>query len=337
MHADQTAAMRSSESGTRRAPGADRPAPRVSIGMPVYDSERFLPAAIDSLLTQTYSDFELIICDNASNDRSLAICRDYAARDARIRVLQNQTNLGANPNYRKVAQAARGEFFKWASANDTIAPNFIECCVAALEHQPAAVLAFGRTVLFSTEPTSGTEYDDRMELQDDDAFDRYRRCIQELRLNNVINGLIRTSALRRTPLMPDYHSSDNVVLAYLALAGKFARVQETRFYRRMDHESATSLQTDDIVRLHHYPTDRLESFFQSWQLSLGYLGAILGSRLPMRQRRRALLYIGRHFYWRMPHLMGDIGEALRFYVLRAPRLRTYGRSDRASAPDKKHQ
>jgi glycosyltransferase involved in cell wall biosynthesis len=312
----------------------DRGRPQVSIGMPVYDAERFLPAAIESVLAQTFSDFELIVCDNASSDRSLAICRDFAARDARVRVLQNPVNLGANPNYRKVAQAARGEFFKWASANDAIAPNFIECCVRALERQPAAVLAYGRTVLFSTDPGSGSEYDDHMELQDDDAFERYRRCVEGLRLNNVINGLIRTSALRRTPLMPDYHSSDNVVLGYLALAGKFSRVAETCFYRRMDHESATRLQSEDVVRLHHYPTDRLESFFQSWQLSLGYLGAGLVSRLPLRQRLRVVRYMSRHIYWQMPKLMADIGEALRFYVLRAPRLKTHA-GDHAGRPDKK--
>jgi glycosyltransferase involved in cell wall biosynthesis len=284
--------------------------------MPGYDSERYLPTAIDAVLAQTFQDFELIICDNASTDRSLEICRDYAARDSRVRVLQNSANLGANPNYRKVASAARGEFFKWASANDAIAPEFIARCVAALEGQSAAVLAFGRTVLFSTDPAAGTDYDDRMELQSDDPVERYRRCVEELRLNNVINGLIRTQDLQRTPLMPDYHSSDNVVLAYLALAGKFVRVPEAIFYRRMDQESATRLQSADQVRLHHYPTNRLESFFQSWQLAMGYLGAVLTARLPIRQRLRALAYSARQAYWQMPKLRADIREALRFYVLR---------------------
>ncbi len=291
-------------------------APRVSIGMPVYDSETFLPAAIESVLAQTFPDFELVICDNASTDRSLAICEQYAARDPRIRVLRNPVNLGANPNYRKVAAAARGQYFKWASANDVIAPDFIERCVAALERRPDAVLAYARTVLFDGDPRAGQDYDDALELQEDDPFQRYRRCVEGLRLNNLINGLIRTDALRRTPVMPDYHSSDNVVLAYLALAGKFVRVPETVFYRRMDRESATRLQSVDIVRLHHYPTDRFESFFQGWQLLIGYLGAVVRSPLPMRGKLGALKYVAHQFYWQLPRLLGDVGEAFRFYFLR---------------------
>lgn len=302
-------------SATQSSGSGNPSAPRVSIGMPVYDAQAFLPAAIESVLAQTFGDFELIICDNASTDRSFAICQEYAARDNRIRVLRNPENLGANPNYRKVAAAARGELFKWASANDVIAPDFIEKCVAALDRQPDAVLAYARTVLFDGDPQTGTEYDDALELRDDDAFTRYRRCVEGLRLNNLINGLIRSEALRRTPVMPDYHSSDNVVLAYLALMGKFVRVPETAFYRRMDRESATRLQSKDVVRLHHYPTDRFESFFQSWQLNLGYLGAVLHNRMPIGRKLGALKYVAHQFYWQLPRLMSDLGEAFRFYFL----------------------
>jgi glycosyltransferase involved in cell wall biosynthesis len=304
------------ESNAAGPPDSARRSPRVSIGMPVHDAERFLPAAIEAVLAQTFADFELVICDNASTDRSLEICLAYQARDPRIRVLQNAVNLGANPNYRRVAEAARGEFFKWASANDLIAPDFIERCVAALERQPETVLAFGCTVLFDSDPRSGRAYDDQMELQEDDAFDRYRRCVEGLRLNNLINGLIRREALRRTPVMPDYHSSDNVVVGHLALAGKFARVPEAFFYRRMDRESATRLQSADVVRRHHYPRERFSSFFQTWQLAMGHLGAVLASRLPVRRRLRALAYVGHRLYWQAPRLIGDVREALRFCVLR---------------------
>jgi glycosyltransferase involved in cell wall biosynthesis len=312
MHVELAPTMGTDPSPTTRT---GRDAPRVSIGIPVYNSEAFLPAAIESVLGQTFADLELIICDNASTDRSFAICQEYAARDSRVRLLRNPENLGANPNYRKVAAAAHGEFFKWASANDVIAPDFVERCLAALEHRPDAVLAFARTVLFDGDPQAGTEYDDALELQDEDPFNRYRRCVESLRLNNVINGLIRTASLRRTPVMPDYHSSDNVVLAYLALEGKFLRVPETAFYRRMDRESATKLQSEDLVRRHHYPKDRFKSFFQGWQLSMGYLRAVLHSPLPARRKVSALKYVAQQFYWHLPGLVGDFGEAFRFYVL----------------------
>jgi glycosyltransferase involved in cell wall biosynthesis len=290
--------------------------PRVSIGMPMYNGERYIREAIESILKQTFTDLELIISDNASTDRSFEICREYANRDPRVVLLRNPVNLGANPNYRLVAKAARGEFFKWQSANDLLSTDYIERCVAALDRQPQAVLAYGRTVIFENDPKAGTEYDDRMELQDDNGFERYKRCIEGLRLNNVINGLIRSDVLGKTSLMPDYHSSDNVVLGELALAGKFALVADTHFYRRMDLESATRLQSTETVRLHHYPQNNFGSFFQNWKLSFGLLGAVIDSDLTFRRRMSAYGFVARHLYWQSPRLLGDFREAFVYYVLR---------------------
>ena len=67
--------------------------PRVSIGLPVFNGEKFLPDTLDSILTQTYSDFELIISDNASTDKTGQICRDYAAKDQRICYYRNEENI----------------------------------------------------------------------------------------------------------------------------------------------------------------------------------------------------------------------------------------------------
>ncbi len=89
------------------APGA----PRVSIGLPVFNGERYLARAIDSVLGQDFRDFELIICDNASTDRTAEICAAYARRDARVRYVRNPRNLGAGPNYDRCFHLARGTYF----------------------------------------------------------------------------------------------------------------------------------------------------------------------------------------------------------------------------------
>ena len=86
--------------------------PLVSIGMPVFNGDRYLEKALDSILEQTLDDFELVICDNASTDRTGEICRDYAARDRRIRYLRDDTNIGAHPNYNRTFAEARGRYFK---------------------------------------------------------------------------------------------------------------------------------------------------------------------------------------------------------------------------------
>src|SRR5436190_12174806 len=92
--------------------------PIVSIGLPVFNGERYLRQALDSLLGQDFQDFELIISDNASTDRTAEICRAYVAKDRRIRYYRNESNIGSAPNYRRVFELARGEFFKWCSHDD---------------------------------------------------------------------------------------------------------------------------------------------------------------------------------------------------------------------------
>jgi glycosyltransferase involved in cell wall biosynthesis len=291
-------------------------APLVSVGMPVFNGEKFIASAIESVLGQTFADLELIISDNASSDATVAICERYVALDRRVRLLRSSANVGAHPNYRKVAHAARGQYFKWASANDLLAPDYLERCLDTLEKRPDAVLAFGTTVLFEEDPGLGTPYDDRMHLEDEDAFHRFRRCTEQLRLNNVINSVVRTSALRRTSVMPNYMGADNLVLAELALAGKFIEVPTTRFYRRMSPEGAMKLQGNEAVLLHHHPTGGARGLFQAWRIARGYLRAVLRGELSAGQRLRAVAYVARQTYWRAPDLVQDILEAFRFWVLR---------------------
>jgi len=103
--------------------------PAVSIGMPVYNGERFLREALESLLNQTYRDFELIISDNASTDSTSAICAEYAARDPRIRYIRQSENIGASANFRFVFNESLGRYFMWAAHDDVRAPEFIEVAV----------------------------------------------------------------------------------------------------------------------------------------------------------------------------------------------------------------
>jgi len=95
-------------------------APTVSIGMPVYNGERFITEAIDSILAQTFTDFELIISDNASTDGTEAICNVYAARDSRIRYFRQSKNYGALFNFKFVLNEAQGLYFKWAATDDLL-------------------------------------------------------------------------------------------------------------------------------------------------------------------------------------------------------------------------
>ena len=121
--------------------------PKVAIGLPVYNGERYLEAALDAIQAQTFTDYEVVICDNASTDRTEAICRAYEARDQRIRYYRNPANIGAAPNFNRTFELADGEYFKWFAADDLITPDYLEQCVAALDRNPDAVLCYTRVLV----------------------------------------------------------------------------------------------------------------------------------------------------------------------------------------------
>ncbi|MEO1346882.1 MAG: glycosyltransferase family A protein, partial [Pseudomonadota bacterium] len=125
--------------------GESNQSPRVTIGVPVYNGDAYLAEALDSILNQTFTDFEVIISDNASTDGTEQICRDYAARDDRVRYIRQEKNLGAAPNFNLLVPIARGEYFKWAASDDLIAPEFLNYCVEALEKEFDASLAMTQT------------------------------------------------------------------------------------------------------------------------------------------------------------------------------------------------
>jgi len=290
--------------------------PRVSIGMPLYNSERWLPAALESILAQTRGDFELIISDNASTDGSHDLCHQFASRDSRIRLIRQPSNIGATRNYRFVADAAHAPFFKWATASDVVSPNFLAECLSVLEQRSDVALTFGKTRLFAETLDDGEPYDDDMNLEMDDAVARFTHVVTHLKLNNVMNGVIRRSALLRTSVMPQFFASDNLVLAELALVGKIVKTPDAVFYRRMRAETATKLKSPHEVVRHLYPERRLGMLMQSWQLYLGYTRAACRAPLDFGRRCRLLLFTGRMWWWNLPLLWADVVDAGRYITRR---------------------
>lgn len=107
--------------------------PLVSIGMPIYNSEKTLRLAIDSILGQTMSDFELIISDNCSTDATSSICRDYASRDSRIIYTRQTSNIGGERNFKFTLDQGRSKYFMWAAGDDIRTNDFLEVNVNFLE------------------------------------------------------------------------------------------------------------------------------------------------------------------------------------------------------------
>ena len=121
--------------------------PKLSIGIPVFNGQEFLPELLDSLLGQTFKDFEILICDNTSSDRTPQICREYERHDSRIHYIRNARNLGAIANFNRVFELSTAPLFKWAAHDDLCAATFLARCVDALDADPSAALAYSRVAV----------------------------------------------------------------------------------------------------------------------------------------------------------------------------------------------
>jgi glycosyltransferase involved in cell wall biosynthesis len=275
------------------------PQPVLTVGMPVYNGARWIRQAIDSLLGQRFTDFELVISDNASTDATEAICRAVAARDARVRYHRNDTNIGVLRNYNRVFELGSGTYFKWASCSDVCLEGFLEKCVAVLDARSEVVLVYPRAVLLFSPPDRepyALEYDDDLDLQHDRPSVRFREYLNRERLNNVMNGVIRASALRQTALNRPLPGSDISMVAELALRGKFVEIPERLFVRRLDPETTGILMSPSRAR----PSLGYPGPPDTWQrVRLHSYRFVTALRAPIApyEKARVCLYLLRRVAW----------------------------------------
>lgn len=224
---------------------------RVSLGLPVYNGENFIAEAIQSLLDQDFADFELIITDNASTDRTAEICRAFAASDCRIRYFPNGRNLGAGPNFNRAFELSCGTYFKWCAHDDLISRNFLKEAVRVLDEKASAVIAYP-TLQGIDRHGALTPYREGglPDMGGWSPASRFRTFATELGCDAAVFGLCRRGALALTSLHESYYGSDRALLAEMALLGEFIHVPNAILYNR-DHPTRS-------VNLHS--TERL-----SWQ------------------------------------------------------------------------
>ena len=208
--------------------------PLVSIGMMVYNSEQHIGQALDSLLAQDYEHFELIIADNASTDRTEKICREYAARDKRVRYYRNQRNMGVVWSANRLLELSSGEYFKWAGSYDYVAPSFISACKHILDNDPRVVLAYPLARFVNG---NGEAIGEIMpEIIDTRGLRASARVLVVLskmqKAAFQLYGLFRTSALRRCRPLSTVIGNDMVLIMEISILGAIALVPEVLFYNR---------------------------------------------------------------------------------------------------------
>jgi len=274
--------------------------PRVFIGLPVYNGEKYLEESLDALLGQTYTDWELVIADNASTDGTADICRAYEMQDSRIRYHRQQRNIGAAPNHHYLFTQSRSDYFKWASADDLYARDMLERCVGALDEHPEAVLANCWTAAIDSTGKLTQALDYPLATDSPSVAVRFRAMLLGsgdddyglIRADDQY-AVIRSDVLRKIPPQGSYYSSDRTQMAELALHGPFHHIPEWLYFRR-DHSDRPKHATPTIRgwcsnldprranKLRH-PTARLVAEFV-W----GYVSAI--QRAPISGAERMQCY-----------------------------------------------
>jgi glycosyltransferase involved in cell wall biosynthesis len=280
--------------------------PTVSIGLPVFNGERFLAQALNALLAQTFTDFEIIVSDNASTDSTPEICERFVRTDARVRYVRQAQNIGAPRNWNAVVHEAKGQFFKWASANDYCNECFIEQCLKVLEANSRAVLSFGETILVDQETGQTTDYHGDIEISDARPSDRFKRVCSSLKLNNAQSGLIRLDLLRKTGLDRPYQGGDLVLMCELALYGCFVRAPASRLYRRVGSESMSSLLTSSELQAFVDPMAKAGSQFVKWRQHRDRVAAIAHASIGIGEKLACFGTAARYAVWDRVNLMNEI-------------------------------
>ena len=286
--------------------------PLLSIGLPVFNGQDYVAEAIESLLGQTFHDFELIIADNASTDSTVAICERYASKDARIRLLKADVNKGAAWNFNRTVRQSASRYFKWAAHDDLHAPEFLRQCIDVLERDESVVLAFTRTNFIDGKGADLGEYKYPLDLDTATKRDVFLIYTHGGHIVHEVFGVIRRDALENTSLIGGYVGSDLTLLGRLALAGRFVQIPRVLFFHR-EHAGRSTVATGgnqgfthwfDAMKTGRYAMPRWKRLFES-------IRSVAAQPMGLSDRLGHFYDIGRAVNWGRRSYAEEIIDLLR--------------------------
>jgi glycosyltransferase involved in cell wall biosynthesis len=215
--------------------GGGNSTPAVSVGLAVRNEPHGVRRCIESVLAQDFTDLELVICDNASDDETVDTLREYARDDRRVTVAVNPVNIGSHENMNRVLQLSRGTLFRWISADDWLEPQALSAGVQALERNPAAI---GVTAGFTVHtPGSAPRYElYRGEFPSSpDAGRRFERMLWFFHAGDAkydpVYGIYRREQLMRSGRLRPSERTDWLLSAELALTGPIIHIDDLLAHR----------------------------------------------------------------------------------------------------------
>lgn len=222
--------------------------PLVSVAVPVHNEGKHIKETLESLCNQIYPNLEILISDNASTDKTAAICKLFAEQDPRIRFIQQPTNIGVSNNFYMLASLAKGKYLIYAAGHDLWTNNLISQCVALLEESDSTVLAYGRTCWLDINgdplPRSSSLYDTR-------GADIITKFLMVFWGNmNPFLGVIKRELMPTDSTYYNFIGSDLLLLIKFILMGDFACTTSATYFRRQNR-----LEEDFEGRVKRYKSD----------------------------------------------------------------------------------
>lgn len=288
--------------------------PSISIGLPVYNGERYIASAIDSILKQTFVDFEIIISDNASIDNTAGICKKYCSKDSRVKYFRNNKNLGSAKNFNRVFELSSGDYFRWHSADDLCAPTLLEECKKVLDTKKSIALCAPRTILIDETGDEIKKLTENLSIHDSNARDRLEKLHLNLKLCNAQYGLMRSEIVRRTGLEGDYPGSDIIFLSEMCLYGKFEQLDEYLFFRRWHNEASSHLDTTEAQQQFWDPDTSGKFFMREWKHILEHLRIIGRASLALNEKIKVAALVLKWIRWNRTKLYNEAKFAIQYML-----------------------
>ena len=287
--------------------------PKVVIGLPVYNGQKFIGAAIESHLEQSFGDFKLVISDNGSTDETPQICDNYARQDSRVLVVRSPENRGILWNHRRVLEAidSPDQYFRWAGADDVMGPGLLDAMVSVLDTRPEVHAVMPDTKNIDDEGQVIGTMARVLDLQSPDVVQRARDLLVANYQHVVAYGLLRASTLSAMRTGPNYIGWDPVFIWELALRGPIVQVNGPALFRRFHAGSISRVKTVKEMRKWVEPNAKGGMNFPHWTWAYERARVLLACPMSLRHRLRIAAFLGRVTIWQRDSLARDITQAAR--------------------------
>ncbi len=286
---------------------------KVIVGLPVYNGEKYLEAAIESHLAQSFGDFRLVISDNGSIDGTEDICTRYAGRDSRVTYLRSPVNRGILWNHRRVLEPL-GEstaYFRWAGADDILEPGLLAAMVDVLDARPEIEAVMPATKNIDEEGQVIRTMERTLNLESADVYQRARQILLANYQHVIAYGLLRAQSVKRMRTGPHYIGWDPVFIWELALRGQVFQLVEPALLRRFHRGSISRVKTVGEMRKWVEPNARTGMTFPHWKWAYEHGRALLATPMAARDRLRINALLIRATLWQRSQLVRDVTQAVR--------------------------